>query len=64
MVREYVINDNLQLSENFRTKEFRCKCGGCNNAVVVSGKWNTVFGQVDQIKHPPLKRYKDKSCYK
>lgn len=34
MVREYVINDNLQLSENFRTKEFRCKCGGCKTALI------------------------------
>ena len=32
MVQEYKIADNQQLSPNFRTGEFRCKCGRCKTA--------------------------------
>ena len=34
MVQEYAIKDNLQLTENFRVWEFRCKCGRCKTALI------------------------------
>ena len=34
MVQEYAMDDNLRLSDNFRAREFRCKCGQCKTALV------------------------------
>ena len=34
MVQEYVMADNLRLSQNFQAKEFACKCGRCQKALV------------------------------
>lgn len=34
MVKEYAMADNLKLSENFRAREFRCKCGCCKTALI------------------------------
>ena len=34
MIQEYAMNDSLQLSENFRAREFCCKCGRCKTALI------------------------------
>lgn len=34
MVQEFLVEDNLRLSENFRAGEFRCKCGRCKKALI------------------------------